>query len=319
MATVRELRSTGYDLAVDLFFNPRSAVLLRAAGIPARIGGARSWRRALYTHTVKSREDVLLAEAWEQTAPGGLGDHLCRLGPLRHEETGLEFGPWLTRQFAATGVLPQLGPRTTGEMARQALAGVGVDPDSPYLVLAPGATWSSKAWPSRRWSGLAEELAARDGGKMVLLTAPSGKSGPIGPAVAIPPGRGGVLPVLPLKAVLDVIAGARAVVSVDGGIMHAAVGLNVPTVGLFGPTEPEIWFPYDRDPRFAVLAHQPPCHPCHLHECGAFSCLPGLRVSEVTAVLAGLATGPVGPERHAVLGVHAERVSHADLRRRDVT
>lgn len=317
--TVRQLRSVGYDLAVDLFFNPRSAVLLRAAGIPARIGGARSWRRALYTHTVVSREDVLPPEAWEQAAPGGLGDHLCRLGPLRHEESGLEFGPWLARQSATLPVLPQLGTRVVGASARQALAAVGVDPDSPYLVLAPGATWPSKAWPWLRWSDLAGEIAAQDVGKMVMLTAPPGSSGQADPPVAIPPGRGGVLPVLPLHAVLDVIAAARSVVSVDGGIMHAAVGLNVPTVGIFGPTEPDIWFPYDRDPRFVVLAQQPPCHPCHLHECGAFSCLPGLRVSEVMAALTGLATVTVGPERNAAPGVHAQRVSHADLRRKDVT
>ena len=55
LGTAWELRRTGYDLAVDLFFNPRSAWLLRLAGIPARIGGTtsrsrrrrtRRWKRA---------------------------------------------------------------------------------------------------------------------------------------------------------------------------------------------------------------------------------------------------------------------------------
>lgn len=41
---VLELRRQKYDLAVDLFFNPRSAWLLKLAGIPRRIGGTRKWR-----------------------------------------------------------------------------------------------------------------------------------------------------------------------------------------------------------------------------------------------------------------------------------
>jgi len=35
-----------------------------------------------------------------------------------------------------------------------------------------------------------------------------------------------------------------AVVTVDGAIAHAAVALGRPTLALFGPTEPDVWFPY---------------------------------------------------------------------------
>lgn len=74
-------------------------------------------------------------------------------------------------------------------------------------------------------------------------------------------------------------------IAVDGGVMHAAVGLGAPTVALFGPTEPEIWFPYAEDPRFEVLGVRPPCHPCHLHECASFSCLPAIRPPAVLEAL----------------------------------
>ena len=41
LGTILDLRGETYDLAVDLFFNPRSAWLLKLAGIPLRIGGTK--------------------------------------------------------------------------------------------------------------------------------------------------------------------------------------------------------------------------------------------------------------------------------------
>jgi len=43
------------------------------------------------------------------------------------------------------------------------------------------------------------------------------------------------------------------VVSVDGGILHCSVALERPTVGLFGPTDASIWFPYERFGPYRVL------------------------------------------------------------------
>jgi ADP-heptose:LPS heptosyltransferase len=100
-------------------------------------------------------------------------------------------------------------------------------------------------------------------------------------ADVIPPDRGGVLPPLTLPDALAMTAAARALVTVDGGVMHAAVGFDVPTLALFGPTDPGIWFPYLGTGPFRVLARAPHCHPCDLHECPAFICLPDLEPAMV--------------------------------------
>ncbi len=69
--------------------------------------------------------------------------------------------------------------------------------------------------------------------------------------------------------------------------MHAAVGLGVPVLALFGPTDPDIWFPYAAAPLSRVLATRPACHPCDRHVCPAaeFVCLPGLAPDAVLAAL----------------------------------
>lgn len=262
LAMVGELRRARYDAAVDLFFNPRSAWLLRLAGIPARLAGPAGGRRRLYTHC-----SVPGTAAWPDDlaglAPGGLGDHLSRLAPLVHAESGLPFAAWFRRQ----------GVRATTALAPRA----GRDAEGPRpLLLAPGATWPTKRWPERHWRELAALLAARQERPVRVLAPPGGGAVAAAMAGGMPGAGVEALPELALPQVLDHLAGAAGLVTVDGGIMHAAIALRVPTLALFGPTDPGLWFPYEASGPFRVLATRPPCHPCHLHECPAFVCLPEL-------------------------------------------
>lgn len=285
-----ELRRERYDAAIDLFFNPRSAVLLRLSGIRGRLAGPAGRRGRLYTHCGRpgdagwpvtprqgrrdgpagdARGDARAAgAALDRLAPGGLGEHLSRLGPLVHAESGLGFATWFaSRAQPARTFLPRRG------QARGAGA----------LVLAPGATWPTKRWPPGHWRALAGALAAGEGRRVRVLAAPGEHADLEKLMAGLPAGQVEVLPEMPLPAVLAELSAAAGVVSADGGVMHAAVALGVPTLALFGPTDPRLWFPYEGLGPFRVLATRPPCHPCDLHECPAFICLPDLAPAVVAA------------------------------------
>ncbi len=277
------LRGLHYDLVVDLFFNPYSAWLFRLAGIRGRIGGTSKWRRRLYTHTVQRSDPQIAASGLEDLVPGGLGEHVCRLAPLVHGPTGVPFLEWLAREYVGETIVPRLDPAPPEAESRSALDSLRLSPQAdpppgqrPYLVLAPGATWPAKEWPAASWRELIRRICGETPYGVALLSPPVRRQQWSALADSVPAGRGGVLPSLQLAEVLDVLAGARGVVSVDGGVMHAAVGLGRPTVGLFGPTDPEIWFPYEAGGPYRVLATRPHCHPCDLHECNEFICLPEL-------------------------------------------
>jgi ADP-heptose:LPS heptosyltransferase len=289
-ATVAGLRRARYDLSVDLFANPRSATLLRLAGAPLRIGGDRGWRRRLATHPVGApspQQDPVFRAA----APGGLGELLGRLLPLAHGPSGLAFREWYLREYPE-GLPPRLHVAAS-EPACAALATVGVGDGRPYLLFAPAATWPAKAWPRAAWDDLRARLAGADPRPVVELAAP-GDNREIG---AWPDGApGGRLPPLGLAAALAVVAGADAVVAVDGGITHAAVACGRPTLALFGPTDPAIWFPYERFGPYRVLCTRPACHPCDRHVCppAEFICMPDLSPAVVAAALAGLGAPGAG-------------------------
>ena len=275
-AMIRDLRSARYDLAVDLFFNPRSAWLLRLAGIPRRIGGTRKWRGRLYTHRVVRSDFPAGSDVFGRLAPGGLGEHLCRLAPLTHVESGLDFASWLPTRFTPGALRPRLARPALAGAAAASLAGLGIGPERPFVLLAPCATWRSKEWPASCWEEMVSLLVDGQGLPVVVLPAPGREQAWQVLGARIPAGRGGVLPPLPLPQALAVTAAAASLLTVDGGIMHAGVGLGIPTLALFGPTDPDIWFPYEAAGPYRVMATAPYCHPCNLHECPAFICLPQL-------------------------------------------
>jgi heptosyltransferase-2 len=158
------------------------------------------------------------------------------------------------------------------------------EPGAEPLLLHPGSTWPSKAWPEAKWSALIDRLAASGLGVPWILSSPGDedRSRRIARSAASPVQ---VLEALPLRPLLALIAEARAYIGNDGGILHCAVALGTPTVGIFGPTEPEIWFPHEAwgDARLAQeFVH---CRPCHLHHCDHLSCLQGLPVSRVARML----------------------------------
>lgn len=287
LATVAALRRRRYDLAVDLFFNPRSAWLLRFAGIPARIGGATSSsRRRLYTHQALPPSPAA-QPALYQLAGGGLGDHLSRLAPMRHE--GRPFLDWLLDPEHRWHAIPRVQRPSPGPELTRLLVELGAG--GGYTLLAPGATWPSKEWPLAHWRRLASDLAAE--GQVLVVMQPPGREDIAAAFLdVLPAGKGGVLPPLSLPDALCVVAAAGKVVSVDGGIMHAAVGMGVPTLALFGPTRPDLWFPYEGSGPFRVLATRPACHPCHRHACDQFICLPDLRPQDVQEAAGALPFEP---------------------------
>ncbi len=96
------------------------------------------------------------------------------------------------------------------------------------------------------------------------------------------------LPTLPIRDTVAVLASLDGIVVNDGGIMHASVAVGTPTVGIFGSSEPDIWFPYETVGPFAPAFESIECRPCHPHTCDHLSCLRRLGPETVEAKLVAL-------------------------------
>jgi len=204
-----------------------------------------------------------------------MGEHLARLSPLIHAESQLPFLKWVENHYNGQFLSPFLPQNFWAEKPGLGLEASGNDNNHPSIVLAPGATWPSKEWPLSNWEKLIENLLEATDHQLLVIQPPASDQW-ISLGGLIPPNRGRLLPVMNLEQVLGVISRSALLVSVDGGIMHAGVGLGVPTIGLFGPTDPSLWFPYEKSGPYKVMTSRAQCAPCHLHKCDDFICMPEL-------------------------------------------
>jgi ADP-heptose:LPS heptosyltransferase len=91
-----------------------------------------------------------------------------------------------------------------------------------------------------------------------------------------------------LEQLIDELRACRLLLTNDTGTMHLAALLGVPTVAIFGSTDPRLTGPLGN--RHIILRHQVECSPCFLRECPIdFRCMKAITVSEVVdAVLSML-------------------------------
>jgi lipopolysaccharide heptosyltransferase II len=276
LRVIRELRARKYSLAIDLYSNPRSAIATRLSGARMRVGGSRRGRRRLYTHPVWVPGDVRAATQF----------HIAHLEPLGI--TGQPSKPSLTIS------------KDENHEALSALTELGVDAGKPVIGIHPGGKWVVKRWPADQFASLAERVIDAYGMQILVMHGPGEETyrdelrRRLG-------SRALYLPTLPIRRTAGIIHALDAMVVSDGGIMHVAVAVGTPTVGIFGSAEPDVWFPYEEyGPYFAAWVPIT-CRPCHVHECSHISCLRKLSPAMVEERLLGVLTshparskGPVG-------------------------
>lgn len=134
---------------------------------------------------------------------------------------------------------------------------------APYLVFLHGTTWPTKHWPQIYWQHLIE-LATADGWQVRL---PWGSNAEHQRArqLAETTAATTVLPRLDLTGMAAQLAGATACVAVDTGLGHLAAAFDVPTISLFGPTDPKLTGAWGNAQRHLVTDF--PCAPCLRKTC----------------------------------------------------
>ncbi|GAA1339399.1 glycosyltransferase family 9 protein [Saccharothrix algeriensis] len=124
------------------------------------------------------------------------------------------------------------------------LHGIPCDPDDLHLprperttgdvVVHPGASHGARRWPVERFRAVVREL-----GPAAVVTGSPAEADLVR---AVADGRARTS-LGSLASLLDLIAGARAVLCGDTGAAHVATAYRTPSVLLFGPVAPDRWGP----------------------------------------------------------------------------
>ncbi len=166
------------------------------------------------------------------------------------------------RRLLAGALGYALQPSPPGYGLESRLAALRRDVPAERVLLLHGSSWPNKRWPVAHWSELGRRLRAAG----LIPTVAWGDRAEQAIATRIATAcEGEVLPRLALGELLTTLAGARAVVGVDSGLLHLAAAAGVPGLGLFGPTDPRrtgTWGGH-----IVNLAAPLPCVPCRRRRC----------------------------------------------------
>ena len=231
---LRALRNRRFDLVIDLFGNPRSALLTLATGARYRVGYDVRGRGAAYNVKIRRSDSLRVVDAYL--------DAVRTIGiPVDDDRTEV----YCSAEDAA--------------WADSWLAERGVAGDRRIAALNPGASWPAKTWSADRFAELARRMIEALDLRVLLVAEPGRREATEGLADMV----GHTCPVVETGSLTRLAALIRRCdlfVSNDCGPMHIAAAVGTPTIGLFGPSSPRIWFPYsEADGHVALEAGADDC------------------------------------------------------------
>jgi heptosyltransferase II len=266
---IGHIRRRRFDIAI-LFPNSfESALWVRLGRVPRRAGFITDHRGRLLTDGAMPPGDAL---------------------------SGHQRGYWLAMIRDTLGITPPAGVEDVKleiasrhlEKMRTWLEGNRTRRGLPLIAIAPAAAYGpAKEWPKERFAVLIDMLGQR-GAECVLVGAPAerdlceqvaaaARSKPI-----VAAGRTTIGELIAILSLCHGFAGN------DSGAMHLAAALGIPTVGIFGSTDPERTGPHG--PRTGVIYHRLECSPCLERTCrfGHYNCLGEIMPNEIAQELTRL-------------------------------
>jgi ADP-heptose:LPS heptosyltransferase len=223
-------------LTLNLHGGAHSIVLTLASGAALRAGFGHHRYRVVYSHRIPRAQEILGEKRSVHTAEH-LASAMFWLGVPRAEIPRAKLNP----NAGQVSTHPGLRPR-------------------PVAVMHPFASQREKTWPAHRFLAVADDLV-RNGLEPIILAGQADDPSPFA--------RFTVWSNTPLADVIRMMACAQLFIGNDSGPAHIAAAFGVPTVVLFGPSDPVIWAPWRTEAR---VLHRP-------HGIG------GIKVEEVLAAV----------------------------------
>src|SRR6266567_200908 len=134
---------------------------------------------------------------------------------------------------------------------------------APYLVFIHSTSWESKNWPEEYWRDLTRR--ATDIGLRVVLPWGSEAERQRSQRIAAENESVLVLPQLSISEKASIISGARATVGLDTGLSHIAAALDIPSLTIYGATDPLLVGATGKHQLQMASAFE--CVKCHEQEC----------------------------------------------------
>jgi len=216
---IKKIARRRYDLIIDQQNSNTSAQVVLFSGASIRIGALSSRRHRVYNVKAEYGPQRYSASMkFDMLAPLGIKEQSYRFAYCIQSDSSAYIDNWLHGQGIKGARL---------------------------ILISPGSPREYKRWKSACYAEFADMISERTGYKVVLIWAP----GELGHArvVADKMHQPSILaPATTYDQAAALIKQCRLVVCNDGGLNHLAVALDIPSLAIFGNTNPVSWMPPER-------------------------------------------------------------------------
>jgi ADP-heptose:LPS heptosyltransferase len=242
LCLIRNIRDQKYDLVIDLFGNPRTALITFASGAKYRFGFRFRGRNYAYNISAMGR--------------GGIVHNVeFNLDALR----ALEIPIVSTQLYLPLNIVHK-------EFADDFLKRTGLG-EKDIIGISKTGGWESKRYKSNDYIELINKLnKLYDVSFMLFWGTKKEKDDCEFIAQNIEAKNAYVIPESPIKYLGALIQKCSLVIGNDSGPLHIAVSVGTPTLGIYGPTNPMLQGPYG-EKNLSIVKEDLPCLYCNLLEC----------------------------------------------------
>ena len=245
-----ELKREGFEVAIYLQNAIEAAIIGWLAGIPVRAGFDSDCRGFLLTHPVHRTKEIRAVYQVD----------------------------YYLEMVKSLGCVPvpkeaRLEKSLVAAKAASSLELYGVPADSVLIGLAPGAMYGpAKRWFPERFGAVAKKLQESFAAKVMIF----GSKGDLETAQQVQDAMGGsainIVGQTGLDEAIALISRCSLFITNDSGLMHVAGALNVPTLAIYGSTNPVTTPPPGENS--VIIRKEVSCSPCLKKVCPTdFRCM----------------------------------------------
>ncbi len=264
--TVRKLRQSRFDVALDLQGLLKTGVIAWLSGAPRRIG----------FHRKNCREAVNALFTNKRAPFIEKGSHVVNL--YLHLIKLLGGDQEITQPHALK--VPEEKAAAVNAFFREQAELTA----RPIAAINAGAGFPTKLWKLDRFARLADRISQELGFSILLTWGPGEKemAEQIAGEMQTP---AWIAPPTTIQESIALFRHTALLISCDSGPLHLAAAMGIPTVSLFGPTDPARNGPYGDNHQ--VVCKELPCSFCWKKQCplGTHECMETVNVDEVFAAV----------------------------------
>ena len=254
------LKERNFDAAILLQNAIESAIIAFAARIPLRAGYNSDARGLLLTHSVKRTKEIRKV----------------------HQ---IDYYLEMVKTLGCVSVNREMWLETKLNLhdARNIVQKYIPDTNKAIIGIAPGATYGpAKRWFPERFAAVADKLGDCFPLQGILLGSKADWETAEEVRKAADTKLINLAGKTNLREAIHLISQCRLFISNDSGLMHIAGALNIPTVAIFGSTNPVTTSPAGS--KTAIVRHNISCSPCLEKTCPTdFRCMKLISVENVFA------------------------------------